>query len=189
MVPEAGEKRCHLPIESLKGGEKRREIAVKSRKVSVILILTLMIIPIGVALAYNVTGEVTYFYAYHRESDGLVGVNVRCKVDLNHTGDPPNYVKFRYLFEIPAGLKHSDDTIKSDVEPLSAYYIEEWKVYGWQGDGEYDSWWNWIPANPSDADSAQKVYVDIYVDSDSYPNNNGVDWVCDDVTEINDNPP
>lgn len=154
----------------------------KKQILTLILLLSL-VLPITIAFAWNVTGDVKYFYAYHWEEWGITGVNIRCKVDLDHSGDPPEYIKFRY------GIRVLGDKESAGNEKLRSYYITEWQVLGWQGDGIYDNWWNWIPDNPEDAEWADLVIVDIYVDDDYEHNINGADFVCDDVTIIYDLPP
>lgn len=157
---------------------------IKKSGLFLLLLVATTIIPITVALAYNVDGEVKYFYAYHWEDDGLVGVNVRCKVDLDKiSGDDPDWVKFRYGFMISAKKGGLDKSEQKD-----RYVVTEWQFMSWVGDGLYDNWWNWIPDDPSQAEMAYRVYVDIYV-SDNRNEDTSGDWVCDDVTIIEEDPP
>lgn len=150
----------------------------KKRGLFLLLMVAATIIPIAVALAYDVEGEVTYFYAYHWEGDGKVGVDVRCKVDLDKiSGDDPDWVKFRYGFHCLPGKRGR-----------RRYVVTEWQFMSWVGDEIYDNWWNWIPEDPSEAETAYRVYVDIYVSDNNNPNTTG-DWVCDDVTVVEEDPP
>jgi len=115
-------------------------------------VLTLMAIlaPISIVLAYNIAGDVTYFYAYRWEEYMAYGINVRCKADLEKTsGDDPSYVKFRYRFGIRAlkgSVPKEEEVFVKDGKGY--YFVEMWDIEGWQGDKIYDSWENWLPENP-----------------------------------------
>jgi len=158
-----------------------RNIKKYTNPIPTLLLIISIITPVAVTLAWDVSGDIDYFYAYHWEEYGITGVNIRCKADLNHTSDPPDYVKFRYSIRV-LGRSDNDD-------PPIDYYETEWQVLGWQGDGIYDNWWNWIPANPYEAEHADYITVDVYVDDDANPDTNGADWVCGSATIISDYPP
>jgi len=59
--------------------------------------------------------------------------------------------------------------------------VTVWNILGWMGDGEYHSNINWIPLDPHEVENCDYVYVDVYVDSDYQPNNNGADYICGDA--------
>jgi len=155
-----------------------------------LLILVSILAPTAIAFAYNVDGDVTYFYAYRWEEYMAYGINVRCKADLEKiSGADPNYVKFRYRFEIRALKGSVPEEAEIFVKDGKGYYfVEMWDILGWQGDKVYDFWGNWLPEDLFEWEFCEYVDVDIYVSS-NYDEEPTGDWICGDAVLVSDFPP